>query len=126
MRLMEEKQEKNKIVEFGNKVGKKASEIGDKFSETAKQTFDHLNVLKYFTESDKNISDNETEKSIEFLNTVNNIKDEKIKAGLLNNYMNSNDQKEIKKEKMRTIKYLSATVGLMVLTAFLNQNNKKL
>lgn len=123
---MEEKQEKNKIVEFGNKVGKKASEIGDKVSETAKQTFDHLNVLKYFTESDKNISDNETEKSIEFLNTVNNIKDEKIKAGLLNNYMNSNDQKEIKKEKMRTIKYLSATAGLMVLTAFLNQNNKKL
>ncbi|ASL62712.1 hypothetical protein [Bacillus cereus] len=122
---MGEKQEKNIIVEFGNKVGKKASEIGDKVSETAKLTFDHLNFLKHFTELDKKVSEDEKEKAIKIIETVDSLKDDKTKAEVLKNYIDLNNRKEIIEKIIYAVKYLSGTVAVIVVAVLLNQNNKK-
>ncbi|MED1042506.1 hypothetical protein P4T62_28655 [Bacillus mycoides] len=120
---MEEKQEKNKIVEFGNKIGENASEFGNKVSETAKQTFDHLNVLKYFTKIDKEISKNEKEKAIKIIEAIDNIKDDKTKADVLNNFINSDHRKEIIGKIIHALKYLGGTAAIVVVTALLNKYN---
>ena len=111
---MEEKQKKNKIVEFSNMVGEKA-----------KLTFDHLNFLKHFTELDKKISEDEKEKAIKIIDTINNMKDDKTKAETLNNYIDSNDRKEIIQKIIYTAKYLCGSVTIIVVAVLLNQNNNK-
>lgn len=116
---MEEKQEKSKIVQFGNKVGEKASEIGSKVSEKAKVTYDHLNFLKYFTDLDKEISKNEKEKAIEILNVVKGIKDDETKAEALKDYIKSNNRKEIIEKIIYAVKYLSGAAAVIVVAALL-------
>lgn len=121
---MEEKQEKSKIVEFGNKVGKKASEIGSKVSEPAKVTYEHLNFLKHFTDLDKEISKNEKEKALEIIKVVKDIKDDEIKAEALKDYIKSNNRKEIIDKIIYAVKYLSGAVAVIVVAVLLKQKNE--
>lgn len=124
MRLMEEKQKKNKIVEFGNKMGENASKFGSKVSETAKQTFDHLNVLKYFTKIDKEISKNEKEKAIKIIEAIDNIKDDKTKADVLDKLIDSDHRKEIISKIIYALKYLGGAALIAFVAVQLNQNNQ--
>ncbi|WP_409292758.1 hypothetical protein [Peribacillus sp. SCS-37] len=122
---MEEKQEteKSKIVEFGNKLGEKASEIGSKISEQAKITFDNLNILKHFTELDKEVSKNEKEKAIEIIKALKDIKDDQIKAETLKDYVQANNRKEIIDKIIYAVKYLSGAAAVIVVAVLLKQNN---
>ncbi|USK35100.1 hypothetical protein LIT25_07155 [Bacillus sp. F19] len=121
---MEEKQEKSKIVQFGNKVGEKASEIGSKVSETAKVTYEHLNFLKHFTDLDKEISKNEKEKALEIIKVVKDLKDDEIKAEALKDYIKSNNRKEIIDKIIYAVKYLSGAVAVIVIAVLLKQKNE--
>lgn len=120
---MEEKQEKSKIVQFGNKMGEKASEIGNKVSETAKVTYEHLNFLKHFTDLDKEISKNEKEKALEIIKVVKDLKDDEIKAEALKDYIKSNNRKEIIDKIIYAVKYLSGTVAVIVVAVLLKPKN---
>lgn len=120
---MEEKQEKGKIIEFGNKVTEKATEIGGKISEQVKITFEHLNFLKHFTELDKEISKNEKEKAIEIINVVKEISDDQIKADALKDYVHANNRKEIVEKIIYSIKYLSGAAAVIVVAVLLKQNH---
>ncbi|MBU7595838.1 hypothetical protein AB3Z07_28455 (plasmid) [Metabacillus halosaccharovorans] len=121
---MEEKQEKSKILQFGNKVGEKASEIGNKVSETAKVTYEHLNFLKHFTDLDKEISKNEKEKALEIIKVVKDLQDDEIKAEALKDYIKSNNRKEIIDKIIYAVKYLSGTVAVIVVAVLLKPKNK--
>ncbi|HDR4727173.1 hypothetical protein ACQVSG_24030 [Bacillus cereus] len=109
---MEEKQKENKIIEFSNIL-----------SEKAKLTFDNLNFFKHFTELDKKVSEDEKEKAIKLLDTINNMKDDKTKAETLKNYIDSNDRKEIIQKIIYAAKYLCGSVAIIVVAVLLNQNN---
>jgi len=118
---MEEKQEKSKIVQFGNKLGEKTTEIGSKVSETAKVTYEHLNFLKYFTDLDKDISNNEKEKAIAIINVIKDIEDDEIKAEALKGYIDSNHRKEVIEKIIYAAKYLSGAIAVIVVAALLKQ-----
>jgi hypothetical protein len=120
---VEGKQEQNKIIEFGNKVSEKASEIGSKISDTAKITFDHLNFLKHFTDLDKEVSKNEKEKALAIINVVKDMKDDETKAEALKDYIKSNNRKEIIEKIIYAIKYLSGAVAVIVVAVLLKQKN---
>ncbi|MGH0968083.1 hypothetical protein [Bacillus cereus] len=121
---MEEKQKKNNIVDFGNKLGEKASEIGNKFSESAKHAFDNINFFKHSTKRDKEFFKCEKEKDIQVIGAINNIKDDKLKAETLNGFFNSSNQKALEIEKIHTVKYLAGAVIMGTVAVILNQNNK--
>ncbi len=118
---MEEKQEKNKTVQFSNKMGEKASEIGSKVSETVKVTYEHLNFLKHFTDLDKEISKNEKEKALEIINVLKDIKDDEIKAEALKDYFKSNNRKEIIDKIIYAVKYLSGAAAVIVVAVLLKK-----
>ncbi|MFC0187185.1 hypothetical protein ACFFJY_02745 [Fictibacillus aquaticus] len=120
---MEGKQGQNKIIELGNRVGEKASEIGSKISETAKITFDHLNFLKHFTDLDKEVSKNEKEKAIAIINVIKDMKDDETKAEALKDYIESNNRKEIIEKIIYAIKYLSGAAAIVVVAVLLKQKS---
>ncbi|HFU7090015.1 TPA: hypothetical protein ACGN8S_005155 [Bacillus cereus] len=122
---MEEKQKKNNIVDLGNKLGEKASEIGTKVSKTAKHAFDHINFFKHSTKRDKEFFKHDKEKDIKVIEAIENIKDDKLKAETLKGFCDSNNQKAIKIEKLHTVKYLAGAVIMGTVAVILNQSNQK-
>lgn len=120
---MEGKQ-KSKVVEFGTKVGEKATKIGSKIGETAKVTYDHLNFLKHFTELDKEVSKNEKEKAIEVIKVIKDMKDDAAKAEILKDYIDSNNKKEIIEKIIYAVKYLSGGILIIVVAVLLSKKNE--
>ncbi|MEK4646351.1 hypothetical protein [Bacillus sp. PK30] len=110
---MEEKQKKNKIVEFGNKI-----------SETTKQTFDHLNFLKHFTKLAKKLSNDDKEKAIKIIETIDNMNDDKTKAETLKSFIDSDNRKQIIEKIIYALKYLSGAALIAFVAVHLNQNNQ--
>lgn len=123
---MEGKQEKSKIVQFGNKMGEKAAEIGNKVGEKAKITFEHLNFLKYFTDLDKEISKNEKEKAAKIIDAIKDIDDDELKAETLKGFIDSNHRKEIIEKIIYAAKYLSGAIAVVVVAAILKKGDQKL
>lgn len=120
---MEGKQEKSKIVQFGNKMGEKAAEIGNKVGEKAKITFEHLNFLKYFTDLDKEISKNEKEKAAKIIDAIKDIDDDELKAETLKGFIESNHRKEIIEKIIYAAKYLSGAIAVVVVAAILKKGD---
>lgn len=113
MSILAEKQEKSKVVELGNKVGEKASEVRNKITEGINITSDHLNFLKYFTELDKKVSDNDKEKALKVIEVIDGIKDDNLKAEALKDYIDSDNKNKVTEKIIYALKYLSG--GLLVL-----------
>jgi hypothetical protein len=111
--ILAEKQEKSKVVELGNKVGEKASEVRNKITEGINITSDHLNFLKYFTELDKKVSDNDKEKALKVIVAIDGIKDDNLKAEALKDYIDSDNKNKVTEKIIYALKYLSG--GLLVL-----------
>lgn len=117
---MEEKQEKSKVVQLKSKAGEKVSEIKNKVSE---MTFDHLNILKHFTDLDKEVSKNEKEKSLEIIKAIQDLKDDKLKAETLKEYFTSNNQKEVIDKIIYAAKYLTGSVLVLAIAVIIKQKN---
>ncbi|NKE04675.1 hypothetical protein [Mesobacillus selenatarsenatis] len=121
---MEENQERSKLVQFGDRVSKKASKVGTKINHAAQQTIDHLNFLKYFSEHDKKVSDNEKEKAIKIIEAVKGIKDDEIKAEVLKKYIDSNNSKEIIEKIIFAVKYLGGAALIMCVAVLLRPKDE--
>ncbi|MGG1400173.1 hypothetical protein ABE288_20475 [Bacillus salipaludis] len=120
---MAEKQEKSKVVELGNKVGDKDSEVRNKFTEGFKLTFDNLNFLKYFTELDKKVSDNEKDKALKIIEVIDNIEDDKLKAEALKDYIDSDNKNKVIEKIIYAVKYLSGGFLLLVVAVLLKEKS---
>ena len=120
---MEEKQDKSKLVQFGNKASEKAKEVGAKVSEKAKLTFDHLNFLKHFADLDKEVSKHEKEKAVEVIKVIKDIKDDEIKAETIKEFVKSSNKKEITDKIIYAVKYLSGAMAVVVVAVLLKQKD---
>lgn len=118
---MEEKQDKNNVINFGNKASEKAKDLGSKVNKKAKLTFERFDFLKYFVDIDKEVSKNEKEKAIELIKVVKDIKDDRIKAETLKEFVKSNNRKEIIEKIIYAVKYLSGPIAVVVVAILMRQ-----
>lgn len=115
---MEEKQKKNNIVEF-------TSEIRNKVSETTKHVFDNINFFKHSTERAKEFFKHNKEENIKVSETINNIKDDNVKAETIKDFYNSNNKKIIAVEKIHAVTSVAVVAIMGAVAVIVHQNNQK-